>query len=156
MLAGKLDVAYVGVSPPITAISQGLDAKIAAGVNLDGSNLVFRTGLTYAGPKSLEGLTIATLPLGSIQDVTLKKWLKENSVEVSKVKIINQGPGDATTAIEAGKVDAVFLPQPYPAIIELDGNGKSVVATSKMWPNAAANCILVSGKLIRENPAIVK
>lgn len=156
MLAGKLDVAYVGVSPPITAIAQGLDAKIMAAVNVDGSNLVFRTGLLYTDPKSLEGLTVATLPLGSIQDVTLKKWLKENGVDISKVKIINQGPGDATTAIEAGKVDAVFLPQPYPAIIELDGKGKSVVATSQMWPNAAANCILVSGKLIRENPAIVK
>jgi len=156
MLAGKLDVAYVGVSPPITAIAQGLDAKIVAAVNLDGSNLVFRTGLSYTGPESLIGLTVATLPLGSIQDITLKKWLKENNVDISKVKIVNQGPGDATTAIEAGKVDAVFLPQPYPAIIELDGKGKSVVATSQMWPNAAANCILVSGKLIRENPAIVK
>lgn len=156
MLAGKLDVAYVGVSPPITAIAQGLDAKIVAAVNLDGSNLVFRMGLSYTGPQSLIGLTVATLPLGSIQDVTLKKWLKENNVDISKIKIVNQGPGDATTAIEAGKVDAVFLPQPYPAIIELDGKGKSVVATSQMWPNAAANCILVSGKLIRENPALVK
>lgn len=156
MLAGQLDVAYVGVSPPITAISQGLDAKIVAGVNVNGSNLVFRTGLSYSGPQSLLGLSVATLPVGSIQDTTLKKWLKENGVDVSKVKIVYLGPGDATTAIEAGKVDAVFLPQPYPAIIELDGKGKSVVAVGEMWPNAAANCLLVSGKLIRENPDLIK
>ena len=32
MLAGALDIAYVGTAPPITAISQGLDAKIVAAV----------------------------------------------------------------------------------------------------------------------------
>jgi len=156
MLAGELDIAYVGVSPPITAISQGLDAKIVAGVNVNGSNLVFRKGFSYKGPQSLVGLSVATLPIGSIQDITLKKWLKENNVDVSKVKIVYLGPGDATTAIEAGKVDAVFLPQPAPAIIELDGKGKSVLAVGQMWPNAAANCLLVSGKLIREKPDLVK
>ena len=40
MVAGELDVAYVGSLPPISAISQGLDAKIVAAVNINGSNLV--------------------------------------------------------------------------------------------------------------------
>jgi NitT/TauT family transport system substrate-binding protein len=156
MLAGDLDVAYVGVAPPISAIAQGLDAKIVAGVSVNGSNLVFRTGLNYSGPQSLVGLSVGTFPPGSIQDITLKKWLKENGVDVSKVKILPMGPGDAVTAITAGKVDAVFLPQPSPAIIEREGNGRSVVAAGQMWPNAAANCIVVSGKLIRTQPDLVE
>ncbi len=156
MLAGDLDVAYVGVAPPITAIAQGLDAKIVAGVSVNGSDLVFRTGLNYDGPKSLEGKSVGTFPPGSIQDIILRKWLKENGVDASRVKILAMGPGDAVTAIEAGKVDAVFLPQPSPAIIELDGRGRSVVAAGEMWPNAAANCLLVSGKLIREHPDLVE
>jgi NitT/TauT family transport system substrate-binding protein len=32
MLAGDLDIAYVGAAPPITAIDQGLEAKIVAAV----------------------------------------------------------------------------------------------------------------------------
>lgn len=156
MLAGDLDVAYVGVAPPISAIAQGLDAKIVAGVSVNGSNLVFRSGLNYSGPQSLVGLKVGTFPPGSIQDITLKKWLKENSVNVSKVKILPMGPGDAVTAITAGKVDAVFLPQPSPAIIEREGKGRSVVAAGQMWPNAAANCIVVSGKLIRTRPDLVE
>ncbi|VVB67926.1 NMT1-like family protein [uncultured archaeon] len=155
MLAGDLDVAYVGVAPPISAIAQGLDAKIVAGVSINGSNLVFRTGLAYHGPGSLEGLSVGTFPPGSIQDIILKKWLKENGVDISKVKIIPMGPGDAITAILAGKVDAVFLPQPSPAIIELSGKGRSVLTAGEMWPNHAANCLLVSGKMIREHPDLV-
>jgi NitT/TauT family transport system substrate-binding protein len=156
MLAGDLDVAYVGVAPPISAIAQGLDAKIVAGVSINGSNLVFRSGLAYNGPKSLEGLSVGTFPPGSIQDIILKKWLNENGVDISKVKIIPMGPGDAITAISAGKVDAVFLPQPSPAIIELEGKGKSVMDAGEMWPNHAANCLVVSGKMIREHPDLVE
>lgn len=156
MLAGDLDVAYVGVAPPISAIAQGLDAKIIAGVSVNGSNLVLRSGLNYGGPQSLVGLSVGTFPPGSIQDITLKKWLKENGVDASKVKILPMGPGDAVTAITAGKVDAVFLPQPSPAIIEQEGKGRSVVAAGQMWPNAAANCIVVSGKLIRTQPDLVE
>jgi len=156
MLAGDLDVAYVGVAPPISAISQGLDAKIVAGVSVNGSHLPFRDGLSYGGPQSLAGKCIGTFPPGSIQDIILKKWLGENNVKIPEVRIIPMGPGDAVTAISAGKVDGVFLPHPAPAIIELEGRGRSVVSAGEMWPDAAANCLLVSGKLIRENPDLVQ
>jgi NitT/TauT family transport system substrate-binding protein len=156
MLAGDLDVAYVGTAPPIAAISQGLDAKIVAAVNINGSNLVVRTGKEYQGPSSLEGLSIGTFPPGSIQDIVMKKWLTDHNVDFSKVKILPMGPGDAVTAIEAGKLDGVFLPHPSPAIIELDGKGKSVVASGEMWPNHACCSLVISGKLIREQPQLVE
>src|SRR5664280_98945 len=123
MLAGALDIAYVGTAPPITAIAQGLDAKIVAAVNINGSDLVLRPNVTYSGPKSLEGLSIGTFPPGSIQDIVMKKWLGDNGVDISKVQIHGMGPGDAVTAIEAGKIDGVFLPHPSPAQIALDGKG---------------------------------
>jgi NitT/TauT family transport system substrate-binding protein len=156
MLAGDLDAAYVGTAPPITAISQGLDAKIVAAVNINGSNLVLVPSANYSGPQSLAALSIATFPAGTIQDLVLKKWLKDSGVDVSKVAIKGMNPGDAVTAISAGKVDGVFLPQPSPAIIESEGKGRSVVASGEMWPNHACCSLVVSGKLIRENPALVK
>lgn len=156
MLAGELDMAYVGTAPPITAISQGLDAKIVAGVNINGSDLVYRTGLPYYGPLSLEGKSIGTFPPGSIQDTVLKKWLMDNDVDISKVKIIPMGPGDAVTAISASKVDGVFLPHPSPAIIELEGKGNSVVASGEMWPYHACCSLVVTGKLMREQPDLLE
>jgi NitT/TauT family transport system substrate-binding protein len=156
MLAGALDIAYVGTAPPITAISQGLDAKIVAAVNINGSDLVLRPNVTYSGPKSLEGLSIGTFPPGSIQDIVMKKWLENNGVDISKVQIHGMGPGDAVTAIEAGKIDGVFLPHPSPTQIALDGKGRSVVQSGEMWPNHACCSLLISGKLLREQPALVE
>jgi NitT/TauT family transport system substrate-binding protein len=155
MLAGALDIAYVGTAPPITAIAQGLDAKIVAAVNINGSDLVLRPDVTYRGPESLLGKSIGTFPPGSIQDIVMKKWLKDNNVDASKIDIHPMGPGEAVTAIEAGKVDGVFLPHPSPAKIAIDGKGRSVVQSGEMWPNHACCSLLVSGKLLREQPDLV-
>jgi NitT/TauT family transport system substrate-binding protein len=156
MLAGDLDVAYVGTAPPISAISQGLDAKIVAAVNINGSDLVFKQGVAYDGPQSLVGKTVGTFPPGSIQDTVMKKWLQDNNIPISNVKIIPMGPGDAVTAISAGKIDGVFLPHPSPAIIEQEGKGESVVPSGEMWPNHACCSLVVSGRLLRDNPDLVE
>jgi len=156
MLGGNLDIAYVGAAPPISAIAQGLDAKIVAAVQKNGSDLVVSPDVVYEGPQSLVGLKVATFPPGSIQDTVFKKWLQENGIDPAEIDIKSMGPGDATTAISAKRVDAVFLPHPSPTIIELQGNGEAVVASGEMWPNHACCCLVVSGELMREEPEMVE
>lgn len=56
MMAGDLDVAYVGAAPAITALSQGLDAKIVEPVQINGSSLVLRPEYEYESPEDLRGL----------------------------------------------------------------------------------------------------
>ncbi len=157
MLAGDLDIAYVGAAPVISALSSGLDAKIVAGVQTQGSNLVLRPEINYTGPEDLKGLKIATFPAGTIQDTLLRDWLKDNDIDPeTDVEILGMGPGDAITAISASQVDGVFLPHPAPAIIESEGNGISVMASGDMSEDHACCVLVVSGELIRENPALVE
>ncbi|NYT04279.1 MAG: ABC transporter substrate-binding protein [Candidatus Methanofastidiosa archaeon] len=156
MLGGQIDIAYVGATPPIPAIDQGLDAKIVAAAQTQGSDIVVWPESNYTGPSFLIGKKIGTFPPGSIQDMVLKKWLQDNGVDISKVDIKAMGPGDASIALTAKQVNAVFLPHPSPAVLEIEGNGKSVVKSGEMWPGHACCVLLVSGKLIRENPELVK
>ena len=157
MQAGELDIAYVGAAPVLTALATGLDAKIVAGVNSQGSDLVVLNNLDYKGPESLKGKTIATFPAGSIQDTILKDWLKKNNLTPDKdVFIKGMAPGDAVTAITAGKVDGVFLPTPSPSTVVNQGKGKIVVHSGEMYPNHTCCVLVVSGKLIREHPEIVR
>jgi len=158
MLAGDIDVAYVGAAPVLSAISTGLDAKIVAGVNNQGSDLVVRNDLDYKDPQSLKGMTIATYPAGTIQDTVLRNWLKQNNISPDKDVTIKgmSTPGDAVTAITAGKVDAVFLPTPHPSVVVNQGKGKIVVRSGEMYPNHTCCVLVVSGKLIRERPDIVR
>jgi len=157
MMAGELDFAYVGAAPVVTALSQGLDAKIIAPVQIQGSDLVLRPEYDYESPEDLKGLKIATFPPGTIQDTLLRNWLKENGLDPEKdVTILAMGPGDAVTAISAKQVDAVFLPHPSPAIIESEGNGRSIVSSGEMTANHACCVLVASGEMIREHPDIVE
>ena len=122
-----------------------------------GSDLVLRPEIAdnYTSPSDLCGLTIATFPRGSVMDIVLKKFLTDNSVSIDDVEIVPMGPGDAMTAIASGTVDGIFLPHPGSAIIELVGNGRSVVRSGEMWADHACCCLLVSGELIRDHPDLV-
>ncbi|MCL7414772.1 MAG: ABC transporter substrate-binding protein [ANME-2 cluster archaeon] len=157
MLAGEIDVAYVGATPPLSAIDQGLDAKIVAGAQVQGSDLVLATALPYESPQNLKGLKIATFPPGTLQDTVLRKWLTDNGIDTKKdVDILGMGGADAKTALASGNVDAVFLPHPNPTIIESEGTGRVVVHSGEMWEDHACCVVLVSGELIREKPELVE
>jgi NitT/TauT family transport system substrate-binding protein len=157
MKSGELDVAYVGAAPAVSAISQGLDAKIVSPVQINGSSLVIRPDLPYSSPKDLKGLKIATFNAPSIQDTLLRQWLKENGLDPEKdVTIIAMDGGAAATAISSKQVDAVFLPHPTPTVIEKAGKGRIIVQSGQMEANHVCCILLVSGKLIREHPEIVE
>ncbi|MFA5613101.1 MAG: ABC transporter substrate-binding protein [Methanoculleus sp.] len=156
MLAGDLDIAYVGAAPFVSALASGLDAKIVAAVQTQGSDLMVRTGVPYESPQDLVGLTIATYPPGSIQDTILRTWLEKNGVDPAKVEIVPMDPGAATTAIAAKQIDGVFLPDPYPAIIIAEGTGRTIVQSGDMLKDHACCVLVASGSLIREHPDIVE
>jgi len=157
MIAGEIDVAYVGAAPVISALDAGLDAKIVAAVQVQGSDLVVRPEITYTSPEDLKGLIIATFPAGTIQDTLLRDWLQKNGIDPdTDVDIRGMGPGDATVAISEGAVDAVFLPHPSPATIAAEGNGYTAVTSGEMMENHACCVLVASGDLIRNHPDIVE
>jgi NitT/TauT family transport system substrate-binding protein len=161
MLAGDLDVAYVGVAPPIAALYEGLDAKIVAGAQTQGSALVIRPELVEdyerEGPLALKGKAIATFPPGSIQHTVLSKWLLDNGIDPeTDVDIKAMGPSDAATAIGAKTVDAVLLPSPTPTIIVEEGNGVIVEWSGSIWPDHACCCVVASGEMMRDHPELLK
>ncbi len=157
MLAGEIDVAYVGAAPVVAAIASGLDAKIVAAAQIQGSDIVLRNDLPYEGPEDLKGLRIGTFPPGTIQDTLLREWLADNDINPdTDVTILPMGPGDAVTALSAGQVDAVFLPHPSPTEIEVQDIGRSVVQSGEMKEDHACCVVAVSGRLIRDHPDVVQ
>ena len=157
MLSGELDVAYVGAAPVVAAIANGLDGKIVAAAQIQGSDIVLRNEYEYESPEDLNGLRIATFPPGTIQDTLLRNWLESNNIDPENdVTIVPMGPGDAMTAISAEQVDAVFLPHPAPTLIAEEGVGRSVVSSGEIQDDHACCVVVVSGELIRENPELVQ
>lgn len=157
LLSGDLDFAYVGSAPFVTGVANGLDAQIIAAVNVQGSDLVLKKDLPYSSPADLKGLKIATFPAGTIQDTILRDWLKKNGLDADRdLEIVAMGPGDATTAMIAGKVDAAFLPHPAPVSIEEAGAGRIIVHSGEMEAGHSCCVLVATGDIIRNHPDIVE
>jgi NitT/TauT family transport system substrate-binding protein len=127
LLAGQLDVAYVGPNPAINAWqkSSGSAVKIISGAATGGASVVVKKGIMSAA--QLKGKTLATPSLGNTQDVAVRYWLKQNGVTTTAT-----GGGDAfikpTTPnsaavleFKSGQIAGGSEPAPYDIEMVQDG-----------------------------------
>jgi NitT/TauT family transport system substrate-binding protein len=155
MMAGELDVSYVGAVPAINAISKGLEAKIVASANNEGSALVMRNDFNYTAPSDLIDKKIATLQPPSIQDTVFRVWLLNSGIEPADVDMKYMSGAEMLTSLSAGAIDGFISPEPGPTQAEMKGIGKIVVNSSQMWMHPCC-VVVVSNKLIKEDPDLVK
>jgi len=162
MKADELDIAYVGLAPPVTAIYRGLDARVVAAVQTEGSAIVIRPGLVEEWrrvglPEALRGKRVATFAPGSIQHTVLTRWLAEHEMCIKADIYLKVMPAaEARLAMAEGLIDATFLPSPGPEMIETAGEGVIALWSEDIMPGGYLCCVIVvSGRMIRDHPEIV-
>lgn len=139
LLAGRIDVIYVGPSPTITAIDRrGLDVvAIVAGTASGGASFVTRGGLD--APEDLHRTTLASPQLGNTQDVALKHYLREHGLERKDeggdVEVINAGNADILTLFLNGRIDGAWVPEPWVTRLVLEGGGHVFLDERELWPD---------------------
>src|ERR1700753_1268921 len=119
ILAGQLDVAYVGPNPAINAFqkSDGTAIKIISGVATGGASMVVKPSVTSAA--DLKGKTIDTPSLGNTQDVAIRYYLKQHGLATTTT-----GGGDVTIKpttpnsnavlqFQSGQIAGASEPSPY-------------------------------------------
>ena len=166
MRAGEMNVAYVGISPVINAIGHGVNAKVVAAAQKEAQVLVVAAtngtpDWTYTQPSDLEGKTIGTLTMGSIQDVVFDNWMNrmeaEGKLDKSKVSVKGMGIGDMMTGLNTKQLDAIYLSEELTEIPVIAGYGAFTNLTSKeTYPNHPCCVLLVSDELIKNHPDVVK
>jgi NitT/TauT family transport system substrate-binding protein len=155
LLAGQLDVAYVGPNPAINAWqkSSGSAIKIISGAATGGASVVVKKGITSAA--QLKGKTLATPSLGNTQDVAVRYWLKQNGVTTTTT-----GGGDAfikpTTPnsaavleFKSGQIAGGSEPAPYD--IEMVQDGGTVLLSEP----GVTTLLVVTQSFLSAHPAVV-
>src|SRR6201996_7239834 len=153
ILAGQLDVAYVGPNPAITAWQKSSDIQIISGVATGGASIVVKKGITSAA--QLKGKTLATPSLGNTQDVALRYWLKQNGVTTTST-----GGGDsfitpttpnsaAVLEFKSGQIAGGSEPVPYD--VQMVQDGGSVLLTEP----GVTTLLVVTQSFLAAHPAVV-
>ena len=153
ILAGQLDVAYVGPNPAITAWQKSSDIQIISGVATGGASIVVKKGITSAA--QLKGKSLATPSLGNTQDVALRYWLKQHGVTTNTT-----GGGDAfikptkpnsaaVLQFKSGQIAGASEPAPYDIQMVQDGG------TVLLSEPGVTTLLIVTKSFLSAHPAIV-
>jgi sulfonate transport system substrate-binding protein len=113
--ADKIDLAWVGSTPPIFGAAAGRDFKIIAAVkerDAQENSILVPKGSDIQSVEQLKGKRVA-VPKGSSAHGLLLNALKRSGLSIKDVKPVFLAPADGLAAFSAGKVDAWVVWDPF-------------------------------------------
>ena len=171
LLAGQLDIAYVGIGPALVARAKGADLKVVA------SNIVEQVSFIALGnlaPYFASGdpatafsrfakdkgrlPVIASYPRGAVPEAAFQYWLR-NRIKAgpTSLQLIYQGEAQIQESLLTGAIDGAVVLEPAATIVLNKAAGARTVARgSDLFPHQPGAVLLVREKLIRDQPALVK
>ncbi len=151
----KIDIAYSGITPITEAISNGDDLKIVAPVNLEGSGIVIQKE-NEIYPKSLINQTIAIPKKGSIQDVLLYIYLKNNNISRTEINYYQSEVPMMPLGLKEGSFNAYVAWEPFVSMGNDYGYGNILVNSSDIWEDHPCCVVVTSTDFINKNPVILR
>lgn len=157
LLAGAIDLAYVGASPALNAHvrTQGAEIRVLAPVAQGGNALVVRAGADLHVPQDFRGRRIGTPQLGNTQDIDTRTWLRQGGLKVhlggGDAHVVPAQNADLMLLFSRGEVDAVWTVEPWVTRLTTEFGGV-VIHENK----DALITVLVTSRsaLARRRPAI--
>lgn len=171
LLAGQLDIAYVGIGPAMVARAKGADVKVVASNIVEQISLValgelapyFESGdaatafSRFAADKGRKPV-IATFPVGSVPETVLQFWLrKQLNIDPDQVELVYQGAAQVQQSLLTGAVDGAAILEPIVSIsLDRLPAARVVASGSEMFPEQPGAVLLVRESLINESPETVQ
>ena len=140
MLAGSLDLTYVGPNPALNAHirSEGDEIRIVAGAASGGAALVVQPDGRIAKDQDFKGKRVASPQLGNTQDVAARSYFKSKGYKITQtggdVLVIPTANADQLALFQKGDLDAVWTVEPWVTRLELEAKGKIYLEEKTLWP----------------------
>lgn len=149
LLAGDIDLAFVGPSPALNGYfqSQGQALRIISGASSAGVLFVVRPAAHITSPQSLANKKIADPQVGGTQDVALRYYLHQQSLKTTdeggNVQIVPTSNSNILTLFKQGKIDGAWVPEPYATRLIAEDGGQVFLDERSLWPNQQFTTTLV-------------
>jgi NitT/TauT family transport system substrate-binding protein len=164
LLAGELDISYIGPNPAINAYvrTKGQSVRIIGGSASGGVSFIVRPEANINEARDLDGKKIATPQLGNTQDVALRKYIKEAGLKTKEqggtVEVIPTENPNILQLFENKQIDGAWVPEPWATRLILEKKGKLFLDERTIWPDGkfVITHLLVSTKFLNEKPELVK
>jgi NitT/TauT family transport system substrate-binding protein len=162
VLAGKLDIGFTTIPALIAAASNG--APLQAVSAFDGlidpdkpaTAIMVKADSPIGSAKELEGKKVGVVALQSELDVLLHEVVRRAGGDPSKVQSVQVPFPEMTTALKAGRVDAVVNTEPFVTLSKGDAVKAINYPEAEVVPNGTVTAFVASKKFIAANADVVK
>lgn len=161
LLAGSVDIAFIGPSPTITGYEQskGAALKVIAGACSGGAGLVVAKGITSVA--QLKGKKVGSPQLGNTQDVALRYYLKSHGLSTTAagggdVPIVPAKNSVLLQSFQQGQLAGAWVPEPYLSEFVVAG-GHLLVDEATLWPAGrfVTTNVVVGTAFLEKSPELV-
>jgi NitT/TauT family transport system substrate-binding protein len=168
--SGTLDLAYVGISPGLVGLANGVDSTVVA-ANVLEPNVMVANGTfrdyweeygaeAFAQFREQEGRkpTFATLPAGSTPDVFLRYWLQEKlGLSTDAVEIVGQSPSALQSTLLSGNADGGSVIEPIATrTARDDGSIEPFRYAEPIMPGQPGAVLQPEQTLVDDRPGLVE
>ena len=154
--SGRLESTFLLAPLAMKLREQNVPVKIVYLGHRDGSTVMVRKDSPAKSLRDLRGKTFAIPSKYSNQNLVIHKLMEEQGVRPEEINFVELPPPDMPGALAARAIDAYFVGEPHAARAELDGSGRVLYHAKDIWPGFISCVLVVTEKLIRERPAVVR
>jgi len=158
MLAGSLDLVYVGPNPVLNAYvrSRGEEIRVLAGATRGGAALVVREASGIREPKDFRGKRIATPQFGNTQDVACRAWLMGHGFEIrvtgGDATVLPMANPEQLALFRSGELDAAWTVEPWVSRLEAEGGGRVLLEEK----DALTTVFAASTRFLKASPDLAR
>ena len=133
ILAGTIDMTYVGPSPAINAYARsgGREIRIISGAANGGTALVVQPDESLKTAADFRGKKIATPQLGNTQDISCRAWLSAGGLKITQLggdaQVVPTENPDQLALFKLKQIDAAWTVEPWVSRLEMEAGGKAIV-----------------------------
>jgi NitT/TauT family transport system substrate-binding protein len=120
VISGADQIGFSNTTSLLIASSKGLPVQIISQGDIGGTGdkdapdaLLVKKGGSIDEPKELEGKTIAVNTLNNVGPLTINNALEKRGVDYKTVKYVEVPFPEAVAALEADRVDAIWVVEPF-------------------------------------------
>lgn len=159
LASGDADIELGSGPTDVTAITQGLSARIVGAIGLDFSPLVLVVpeGSSITSAADLKGKVVGVTSKGSLTDVAVQQLEQKMGWSANSVKEATVGGlSEQLAALKSGSTQAFVWTAEAGYELQAKNEGKVVFNFGQYFPKAVFQNLTATTSIIQKNPAAVK
>ncbi|MGY1637683.1 ABC transporter substrate-binding protein [Geodermatophilus sp. SYSU D00742] len=161
--SGQMEFATSNPVSLLQARDQGLDVRVIAhwtSTHAEGdedvNGVVANKSLGITSAAGLAGKRIAVNTLNGMGQLTIDEAVRQDGGDPSGITYVELGFPDMPAALEAGNVDAVWVPEPFLTQLIAAGHPVASYSSKESVPGHPTQLFFTSGQLAESDPQLVE